>query len=42
MNIGAIASMKRGLEQFIYRELTFLEQTGATITLFATKARPGL
>jgi len=41
MKIAAIASMKRGLEQFIYRELCFLEQGGASIHLFATKARPG-
>jgi len=42
MRIAAIASMKRGLEQFIYRELTYLEGTGASINLFPTKSNPGL
>ncbi|MCE9556644.1 MAG: glycosyltransferase family 4 protein [Planctomycetes bacterium] len=42
MRIAAIASMKRGLEQFIYRELEHIERAGADISLFPTKSRPGL
>lgn len=42
MRIAAIASMKRGLEQFIYRELEHIERAGAEITLLPTKLRPGL
>jgi len=42
MRVAAIASMKRGLEQFIYRELEHIERAGAEISLFPTKAHPGL
>ncbi|MGE0761560.1 MAG: hypothetical protein AB7O38_31395, partial [Pirellulaceae bacterium] len=40
--VGVIASMKRGLEQFIQRELVHLEQAGAEISLFPTKYGRGL
>jgi colanic acid/amylovoran biosynthesis glycosyltransferase len=42
MHIGVIASMKKGLEQFIYREVCALEACGASITIFPTKHAPGL
>ncbi len=42
MRIGVIASMKNGLEHFIYRELTIFSAQGASISLFPTKYNPGL
>jgi colanic acid/amylovoran biosynthesis glycosyltransferase len=42
MHIGVIASMKKGLEHFIYRELTVFSGQGAQISLFPTKFNPGL
>jgi glycosyltransferase involved in cell wall biosynthesis len=42
MHIGIIASMKAGLEHFIYREVCALADHGATISLFPTKHRAGL
>ena len=39
MHIGLIVSMKMGLGQFIYREISALEKQGATISLFPTKHR---
>jgi colanic acid/amylovoran biosynthesis glycosyltransferase len=42
MHIGVIASMKKGLEHFIYREISYLEGNGARISLFPTKYQPGL
>lgn len=42
MHIGVIASMKKGLEHFIYRELLFIAAEGMTISLFPTKHQPGL
>ena len=42
MHIGVIASMKKGLEHFIYREVCELARAGATISLFPTKHRHGL
>jgi glycosyltransferase involved in cell wall biosynthesis len=42
MRIGAIASMKRGLEHFIYRELVLLAGQGCDISLFPTKYQRGL
>jgi colanic acid/amylovoran biosynthesis glycosyltransferase len=42
MHIAVIASMKKGLEHFIYREISYLEEQGATISLFPTKFQPGL
>jgi glycosyltransferase involved in cell wall biosynthesis len=42
MHVGVIASMKRGLEHFIYREITLLEGLGASISIFPTKCGPGL
>lgn len=42
MRIGVIASMKKGLEHFVYRELVLLTAQGFTISLFPTKRQPGL
>ena len=42
LRIGVIASLKRGVEQFIYRELTHLEHRGARVTLYPTKFGDGL
>src|SRR6186997_645955 len=42
MHLGVIASMKSGLEHFVYREVSDLASQGATISLFPTKNRPGL
>jgi colanic acid/amylovoran biosynthesis glycosyltransferase len=42
MRIGVIASMKKGLEHFVYRELTSFAAAGLAITIFPTKLRPGL
>ena len=42
MRIGVFASMKKGLEHFIYREIQYLNQEGSDISLFPTKHNPGL
>jgi colanic acid/amylovoran biosynthesis glycosyltransferase len=42
MRVAVIASMKRGLEQFVYRELLFFTAQGISITLLPTKYQPGL
>ncbi len=42
MHLGVIASMKKGLEHFIYREVSELARRGARISLFPTKHEPGL
>jgi glycosyltransferase involved in cell wall biosynthesis len=42
MRIGAIASMKQGLEHFIYRELSLFTALGCAVSLFPTKYRTGL
>jgi colanic acid/amylovoran biosynthesis glycosyltransferase len=42
MHLGIIASMKSGLEHFIYREMCEFAKRGATISVFPTKQRPGL
>ena len=42
MRLAVIASMKSGLEQFIYREIDGLATRGIAIRLFPTKHRPGL
>jgi glycosyltransferase involved in cell wall biosynthesis len=42
MQVAVIASMKRGLEHFIYREMVFLENQGCLIRLFPTKIGSGL
>jgi colanic acid/amylovoran biosynthesis glycosyltransferase len=42
MHIGIIASMKKGLEHFIYREVCGLADQGATISIYPTKHRRGL
>jgi colanic acid/amylovoran biosynthesis glycosyltransferase len=42
MHLAVVASMKKGLEQFIYREIRALAANGATISLFPTKHGPGL
>lgn len=42
MRIGVIATMKKGLEHFVYRELLFFTAEGLSISLFPTKYKPGL
>jgi glycosyltransferase involved in cell wall biosynthesis len=42
MRIGVIATLKRGIEHFIYRELRFLEKEGFSISLYPTKNGYGL
>ena len=42
MRVAVIASMKKGLEHFIYRELCLLSAEGVAVTLFPTKHGPGL
>ena len=42
MRIGVIASMKKGLELFVYRELSAFARLGLSISLFPTKYQPGL
>lgn len=42
MHLGVIASLKHGFEHFVHRELSFLEQRGARISVFPTKNAPGL
>ncbi len=41
-HIGIVASMKRGLEHFIYRDVSHLEQTGFRISIYPTKVGQGL
>ncbi len=41
IHIGVIASMKRGLEHFVYREMMMFEEEGAAISVFTTKYQPG-
>jgi colanic acid/amylovoran biosynthesis glycosyltransferase len=42
MRIGVIVSMKKGLDHFVYRELTLFAAAGLAISIFPTKLRPGL
>ncbi|MCA9157315.1 MAG: glycosyltransferase family 4 protein [Planctomycetales bacterium] len=42
LHIGVFASLKRGFEHFIYRELTILEENGAAISVYPTKVGAGL
>ena len=42
MRLAVIASLKSGLEQFIYREIDELTNRGISIRLFPTKHRAGL
>ncbi len=42
LKIAVIASLKKGIEQFIYREVTHMERYGAAITLLPTKQGVGL
>ena len=42
LHIGVVASLKRGFEHFIYRELTILERNGATLSVYPTKVGAGL
>ncbi|MEZ6081286.1 MAG: hypothetical protein R3C56_38130 [Pirellulaceae bacterium] len=42
LHIGVFASLKRGFEHFIYRELTILEKNGAAISVYPTKVGAGL
>src|SRR5438270_7892899 len=41
MRIGVIASMKRGMEHFVHRELTLFARMGFAISVFPTKFRVG-
>jgi glycosyltransferase involved in cell wall biosynthesis len=42
LQLGVIASMKSGLEHFVYRELNDLAERDASISLLPTMHRPGL
>jgi colanic acid/amylovoran biosynthesis glycosyltransferase len=42
MHLSVIASLKSGMEHFIYREVSDLAAHGATISIFPTKHRSGL
>jgi colanic acid/amylovoran biosynthesis glycosyltransferase len=42
MRVGVIASMKKGLEHFIYRELLLFAAQGCSLSLFPTKYQLGL
>ncbi len=42
LRVAAIASMKQGLEHFVYGELMFLHAQGFAISLFPTKYHSGL
>ncbi len=42
MRVAAIASMKQGLEHFVFRELMFLHEHGFAVSLFPTKYQSGL
>lgn len=42
MHLGVIASMKKGLEHFIYRELKVFADKGMSISLYPTKYQLGL
>ena len=42
MHIGVIASLKKGLEHFVYRELEVFGSQGCRVSLFATKMQKGL
>lgn len=42
MRVAVIASMKKGLEHFVYREVLFLAEEGFSISLFPTKYQQGL
>ncbi|MCA9265773.1 MAG: hypothetical protein KDA60_18050, partial [Planctomycetales bacterium] len=40
--IGVVASLKRGFEHFVYRELCLLERRGAAIQVFPAKYQAGM
>ena len=42
MHLGVIASMRNGLEHFVYREVSELANQGAAISLFPCKHRRGM
>jgi colanic acid/amylovoran biosynthesis glycosyltransferase len=42
MRIAVIASLRRGLDHFVYRELDVFSSLGATIKIFPTKFKEGL
>jgi len=42
MRIGVIATLKKGMQHFVYRELTFFTAKGLAISIFPTQFRPGL
>jgi colanic acid/amylovoran biosynthesis glycosyltransferase len=41
MRVGVIATMKKGLELFVYRELLFFTRQGISLTIFPTKFQTG-
>ncbi|MBX3422178.1 MAG: glycosyltransferase family 4 protein [Pirellulaceae bacterium] len=42
LRMGVVASLKKGMEQFIYREVSHMARCGAAISLFPTKQGTGL
>lgn len=42
MHVAVILSMKRGMEHFVYQELSVISDQGARLSLFPTKRQPGL
>lgn len=42
VHVGVFASLKKGFEHFIYREVTLLERLGAGISVYPTKFASGL
>ncbi len=42
LHIGVFASVKKGFEHFIHREVSLLEQDGAIISIYPTKFQAGL
>jgi colanic acid/amylovoran biosynthesis glycosyltransferase len=42
MRVGVIASMKRGMDHWLFRELSFFSRRGIEISFFSTKFRYGL
>jgi colanic acid/amylovoran biosynthesis glycosyltransferase len=42
MHVSVIASLKKGLEHFVYRELEVFAAQGCRVSLFATKMQKGL
>lgn len=42
IHIAVVATLKHGFEHFVHRELSFLENRGATISVYPTKYKKGL